>query len=388
MWYWDSPSPPSDCGSGSFAAYFRYKVSIPSTATIISGSALAAADDDYDLYVNGNFVLSGGIQASAIDFTEFLTRGDNVIAIRAQDTVGLCEMMLFDGSIRIGSIPAMPSALSVSPTAVRLTWKDSGGERSYRIQRKEGLCSSTNAWAVRADVGANTLTLLDTGLLASTPYSYRVRAYYGAGSFSEFSPCVSATTAAAGTPHIPVNLRAFSRSDTRIDLYWQDSSENETAFDIYRRVGTDSWALLDRVSEGRQSYSDLAAAGNSATVPYRYDVRACNASGCSRPNLPTVLPFWPSSLAATVDSAVKLTWKDNSSDESSFHVERRNGNCASDTPWSVLRVLPPNTQAYTDASAVSGTAYAYRALAGFHTDGSPRSYGKSRHTGCVRVRAP
>ena len=280
-----------------------------------------------------------------------------------------------------------PNALAVSPRAIRLTWKDATGERGYRIQSKRGRCNSTNAWAVRADVGANTLTLLDTKLLSSTPYSYRVSAYT-AGSFSEFSPCVSATTATAETPHVPVKLRAYSRSDKRIDLHWQDASENETAFDIYRRVGTGSWALLDSVSEGRQSYRDLAATGNSATVPYSYDVRACNASGCSSPNPPAAVPFRPSSLAAKVDSAVKLSWKDNSSDEQSFHVERRNGNCASDTPWSVLRALPPNRQAYTDASAVSGTAYAYRVLAVYHTDASPKAYGWSSHTGCVSATAP
>jgi hypothetical protein len=142
------------------------------------------------------------------------------------------------------------------------------------------------------------------------------------------------------------------------------------------------------VSERRRSYQDSAATGNGATVPCSYDVRACNASGCSRHNLPAVVPFRPSRLAVKVDSAVKLSWKDNSSDERFFHVERRNGNCASHTPWAVLRVLPPNRQDYTDASAVSGTAYAYRVLAGYHTDMSPRVAGWSGHTGCVAVRAP
>lgn len=379
----------------------------PTTATFhVSGidGYLAAADIDNDGHTDlviaststksVDLLLNDGSGGFAASVSTALSAAPWGIAVADFDRDGRIDVAVARGDNTVQvlwnigrQVLAKPNALSVAPTAIRLTWKNATGEKGYRIQRKRGRCNSTNTWAVRADVGANILTLLDTQLLASTPYSYRV-SIYTAGSFSEFSPCVSATTAAAGTPHIPVKLRAFSISDKRIDLHWQDASANETAFYIYRRVGTGSWALLDRVSERRQSYRDSAATGNSATVPYSYDVRACNASGCSSHNLPAVVPFRPSRLAAKVDSAVKLSWKDNSSDERFFHVERRNGNCTSDTPWSVLRVLPPNRQAYTDASAVSGTAYAYRVLAGYHTDVAPRVAGWSGHTGCVAVTAP
>lgn len=283
--------------------------------------------------------------------------------------------------------PPQPNAISVAPSAIRLSWKHATGAKAYRIQSRLGQCDSSGGWAVRADVGANILSLLDTGLLPASPYSYRVSAYTGLG-FTEPSPCVSAITAAAGTPHIPARLRVYSRSDERIDLHWQDTSINETAFDIYRQAGSGNWTLLDSVPGDRQSYSDAAANGNSTTVSYSYDVRACNASGCSGPNRPTAAPFRPTRLAAKVGSAVRLRWKDNSNDESYFHVERRNGDCASDTPWSLLKVVPPNTHGYKDDSAVSGVEYAYRVRAGSQTSAPPMTYGWSRYTGCVAVTAP
>ncbi len=104
MWYWDSPNPP-DGTSGPDVAYFRYKFSIPLGAKIVKGTAFAAVDDDYELYVNGKLAFKDqpGIVLDSIDFTQFLKPGENVIAIRAVDTVGAFEWVFFDGSIQLAT---------------------------------------------------------------------------------------------------------------------------------------------------------------------------------------------------------------------------------------------------------------------------------------------
>ncbi len=243
-------------------------------------------------------------------------------------------------------------------------------------------------------MGANAETFLDGQLPADTAYAYRFSIYEGAGSFSPYSLCAAATTGTAGTPQIPSILRAYSASSSRVNLRWDDVSEDETAFEIYRQNGSGGMTLLDTVAESAQSFSDTTATGNDTTTSYHYDVRACNASGCSMPAPAPVVPFKPASLKATVASTVQLTWQDKSNDESRFEIERKNGVCGSGNPWVQVGTVAANTQAYQDRSAVKGTVYAYRVRAYYHTGvplrgfSASQAFGFSGFTGCVSATAP
>ncbi len=71
------------------------------------------------------------------------------------------------------------------------------GVTGYRVERCQGAGCSTFA-----QVGTPTGTTFgDTGLLASTSYSYRVRATDAAGNLSAYSNTASATTPAAPDTH-------------------------------------------------------------------------------------------------------------------------------------------------------------------------------------------
>lgn len=71
-----------------------------------------------------------------------------------------------------------------------LTWSDnSSNESGFRIERATG----AGAYAEIATVGANVVSYVDTGLPNSTAFSYRVRAYNGAGN-SGYSNVASAST--------------------------------------------------------------------------------------------------------------------------------------------------------------------------------------------------
>ena len=70
----------------------------------------------------------------------------------------------------------------------------------------------------------------NTGLTASTSYSYRVRAYNAAGD-SDYSNTASAVTQAApALPAAPTNLIATAVSKSQINLSWTDNADNETGF--------------------------------------------------------------------------------------------------------------------------------------------------------------
>jgi hypothetical protein len=94
------------------------------------------------------------------------------------------------------SVPPAPSALTtsaVSSSAVDLAWSDnSSNESSFTVERS--LDGAT--WSVvTSALPAGTTSYRDTGLSASTAYSYRVKATNAAGS-SSYSNVATATTPA------------------------------------------------------------------------------------------------------------------------------------------------------------------------------------------------
>ena len=80
----------------------------------------------------------------------------------------------------------------MSASQINLTWSDNAAnETGFVIERCQG--AGCNNFAVLTPVGANTTSYSNTGLAASTSYSYRVAATNGAGT-SPYSNTASATT--------------------------------------------------------------------------------------------------------------------------------------------------------------------------------------------------
>ena len=100
-----------------------------------------------------------------------------------------------------GTPPLSPStltAVAVSSSQINLTWMDSDNtEIGFKIEGCSG-AGCTN-FAQIAIVGANVTTYANTGLTASTSYSYRVRAYNTAGDFGLFQHRQRSDTSSPGT---------------------------------------------------------------------------------------------------------------------------------------------------------------------------------------------
>src|SRR5947209_5324064 len=76
---------------------------------------------------------------------------------------------------------------------------------------------------------ATRTTCNDTGLTASTSYSYRVRATDAAGNLSGYSATSTALSAAppdTTPPSAPTSLTAAAASATQINLSWIASTDN------------------------------------------------------------------------------------------------------------------------------------------------------------------
>jgi hypothetical protein len=176
------------------------------------------------------------------------------------------------------AVPANLTAAGVSSSQISLAWTDnSNNETGFKIERCLGATCSN--FAQIATVGANVASYSDTGLSASTSYSYRVRASNSAGD-SDYSNTTSATTQAASSlPAAPSGLTATA-SATQINLTWTDNSTNETGFSIERCKGTTctNFAQIASVSMNVTTFSNT---GLSKRTTYRYRVRAYNAAGNS-----------------------------------------------------------------------------------------------------------
>ena len=265
------------------------------------------------------------------------------------------------------TVPAAPSNLSAVATSssqINLTWTDnSANEDGFKIERKIGL----GAYIQIATVGAGITSYPDTGLAASTTYSYRVRAYNSAGD-SAYSNVASATTTAGSSPPVaPSNLSATTASSSQINLTWLDNSTNEDGFKIERRLGLGAFAQIATVGPNATSFSDT---GLTPLTGYGYRVRAYNSAGDSDysnvasatttggPSPPTA----PSNLSATATSStqINLAWTDNSSTEDGFYVERKTG--AGGT-YSQIASPGANVTSYSDTGLSASTEYYYRVRA-------------------------
>ena len=158
-------------------------------------------------------------------------------------------------------VPPVPTGLSVTGTtssSVSLSWAASSGATGYNVYR-----GSTEV----ASVSGTSYT--DSGLSASTSYSYTVTATNSAGE-SAHSGAVTGTTAGTGTtiPPTPSGLAVTGTTSSSVSLSWNASS-GATGYNVYR--GGSKVASVTGTS-----YTD---SGLSASTTYSYAVSATNSAG-------------------------------------------------------------------------------------------------------------
>jgi eukaryotic-like serine/threonine-protein kinase len=169
--------------------------------------------------------------------------------------------------------PAQPTGLHVtgrSLTVVSLVWnsgRDNVGVVGYDIyENGRRIGTSSRPWFTA------------TGLIANTPYQFRVDARDGAGNVSSQSAPVSATTLNKPdtTPPNPVTtLKATGESQTTVTLSWSRPGDNTgvTGYRVYRG-GTQVATVTN------PQYVDI---GLGAATTYTYSVIAVDAAGNPSP---------------------------------------------------------------------------------------------------------
>jgi fibronectin type 3 domain-containing protein len=157
--------------------------------------------------------------------------------------------------------PGTLSATAASSTQINLSWgaaTDNVGVTGYRIERCQG-AGCSNFTQIAAPPGTGT-TYNDTGLTASTSYSYRVRAVDAATNPGPYSNNASTSTLADDGPPAPVAAYAF---DEGAGTTTADASNNgnggTTANTTWASSGKYGKALVFNGTNARVSVPDSAS---------------------------------------------------------------------------------------------------------------------------------
>ena len=189
-------------------------------------------------------------------------------------------------------------------------------------------------------------------------------------------------------PVAPTNLSATAASTSQINLTWSDGATNEAGFKIERctSTGCTNFSEIASVGAGVTSFSNT---GLAASTTYRYRVRAYNAGGNSdysnaaeaTTQAAPSKPAAPSDLTAVGDGSgrIKLTWTDNSNNETGFKIYRCSGSTC--TEFSQIKTVGANVTTYTDTGRSSGRWYRYRVRA-------YNSLGNSAYSNIASAQAP
>jgi chitodextrinase len=218
--------------------------------------------------------------------------------------------------------PTNLTATAASASQINLAWTvstDNVGVTGYLVERCQGAACSNFA-----QIAAPTTTMfIDTGLTASTSYSYRVRATDAAGNLSAYSSTASAITPAppdTTPPTAPTNLNATAASASQVNLAWTASTDNVgvTGYRVERCTGAACSNFAQIGTPAATTFSDM---GLTASTSYSYRVRATDAAGnlstfsaisttitSAAPD--TTPPTAPTNLAAAAASAtqINLAW--------------------------------------------------------------------------------
>jgi len=181
-------------------------------------------------------------------------------------------------------------------------------------------------------------------------------AYYSVGDgrfetgfFSELwldapGPCVPPDT----IPAAPTNCGASDSLCDRVGFCWQDNSDNETGFYIYR-----DGSKLDSVGANVTCYDDTSATPGTT---YEYCVTAYNSYGesdsCCDSGTRLAVPSAPTNGVAsdTLCDRVHFCWQDNSDNEMGFYIYR---------DGSKLDSVGADVTCYDDFGATPGVVHTY-----------------------------
>lgn len=248
----------------------------------------------------------------------------------------------------LDNAPTLPGSLSATAIAynkIRLNWADnSSNETGFEVVR------STTATGTYLPVGRtddNAVTYTDSGLVAARTYYYKLRAI-SPSSESVYTATASASTPPSpATPAAPSELLAVQGANPGLSLTWQDNSNNESSFRVYRSTNGTAFTLIGTVGANNNAFTDPNA---TALTVYYYYVAGVNSSGEGAKS--NTLQVKAGNNAPVVTGLENIFAKTAQTVARSFTI--------TDDPGDDLTVTIANKPAFIDVDHISGNEYAVR----------------------------
>jgi hypothetical protein len=252
--------------------------------------------------------------------------------------------------------PSGADVVPLSSSAVRVTWApSSGAATSYRVERSADVAGP---WTLAATTLSSVTSYTDVARTSETVVCYRI---IGVSAQSESAP---SNTDCTTPPATPTNLAA-AVSDV-VSLTWQDNSSVEDQYDVQRSLDGTTFTALVIVPANSIAYRDANVLRGSTywyRVAARKDGGTSDLSSTARATVPTLaeLPNAPSNTNALPEnsSTVRVSWNDNSTNETGFLVEQAN---TVDGPWTPSGTAASNATSIA-LSVTSDTRVCYHVIA-------------------------
>ncbi len=182
--------------------------------------------------------------------------------------------------------------------------------------------------------------------------------------FCLFLLCSAWALAQRFAPAAPTKLGASAVSYSAINLAWTDNATNESKFEIEQSANGTTFTKIAEVNPDVTKYS---VTGLKPNTKYYYRVRAANVtansaySNVADATTQTYNLAAPSNLSATAASTsqINLAWKDNSSGETDFEIERSSDGAN----FSKIATVTANTVSFNNTGLSENTKYYYRVRA-------------------------
>lgn len=257
-------------------------------------------------------------------------------------------------------------AQEVGHDTIRLAWGQ-GDKYDTTGFAVEQFIPATGKWAALATLPLETTNLLVSQLSRSTLYQFRLKATNSLGVSDYVGPLEIKTLSDPDAPQSPTGLNVVEALASQVELAWTDRSNNEIGYFLERQNLTLSgaWTRLQTLPMNATTFIDRSVTPKTS---YQYRVIAFNDLAIGEPsNLATVTTLAgdglppnapPSSFRVSQSSTreVRLSWVDDSSNETGFIIERfePGGN-----PIEIGRT-ERNATNFVDATFASQAFYVYQ----------------------------
>lgn len=247
--------------------------------------------DYYEIYrgptlianVSTNYYTDSGLDPST-SYTYHLKAVDNAGNISSFSEGLTLSTDSLNGDTSAPTVPGGFNGEQVDNTSIKLNWNpsvDSGGSglAGYQIFRQD----YANYNSPIGVVNSSTTSFTNVGLTPGNSYTYRIRAYDGAGNYSDFTGSITINmvddTVDITPPSVPDGLSAtiLSPYDVRID--WNPSTDNQgvASYKIYEFY-SNGWGS-GYIYKGESNETTFTVNELESGKKYTYSVKAIDTSG-------------------------------------------------------------------------------------------------------------